>query len=180
MGLSTQRLSRLDCSHHWLLPFSWSFSLSTPLVQRLGPVTLATYCEIHPADLERLTWVRFANFHSQVFRFARPCLQAQACSFESCQPNVHRMLRVVAHCAHQSLPKWQGIDWRSIFRSKKVARQRGNGIADSLSSRSGNLVRLVLQWLLLVYPLRALEMSSRPVKCLFQVTLVDTRRHSLQ
>jgi hypothetical protein len=64
-----------------------------------------------------------------------------------------------------SFAKWQGTASRATSRSKKVARQRGSGVADSLPLGSGNLdVRLGGQWLLLAHALRTIELPLLPVK----------------
>ena len=56
--------------------------------------------------------------------------------------------------------KWRAATWYAISRSKKVARQRGNGIADSLPSGSGNLnIHLGRQRLRFEHALHSLELS---------------------
>jgi hypothetical protein len=64
----------------------------------------------------------------------------------------------------------------AISQYKKVARQRGNGIAESLHLGSGNLdVQLGRQRLPLSHPLRTLKLSQRAVEGSFQTGFVSNQ-----
>jgi hypothetical protein len=64
-------------------------------------------------------------------------------------------------------------DWCALSRNKKVARQHGNAVADSLPSGSGDLdVHLGRQRLPLAYLLRTLELDQRAVKGLYEAGFV--------
>ena len=88
----------------------------------------------------------------------------------------HTILCVVAHGARQSPSRnGRGTAWCATSRSKKVARQRGSGIVDSLSPRSGNLdVQLGRQRLLFAPPMQA----SLPVQSIILVMLASLTARS--
>jgi hypothetical protein len=114
----------------------------------------------------------------------RPSLYAgcKSASVSAASGRAHRALREVVHCARQfPMRNGRGRAWCAVPRSKKVARQRGKGIPDSLSSGSGNLdVQLRRQRLPFADPQGALEPVHDPIDLMAQVRIVSILSGLLQ